>query len=63
MQKVTSWSQRPNLYQAVRANKPFINGGIMNLFVNNIWATTSFASSQCALDEATSLFLWCPADR
>ena len=46
MKTVPSWSQCPNLYQAVRANKPFINGGIMNLFANNIWATTSFASSQ-----------------
>ena len=58
-----SWSQCLTLYVAVCANKPFINAGIMNLFVNNIWATTSFASSQCVLDEATSLFLWCPADR
>ena len=57
MKEAPSWSQCPHLYQAVRANKPFINAGIMNLFLNNIWATTSFASSQCALDAATSLFL------
>ena len=63
MKLVPSWSQCPDLYKAVRADKPFINANIMNLFVNNIWATTSFASSQCALDAATSLFLWCPADR
>ena len=63
MKRVPSWSQCSDLYKAVRADKPFINANIMNLFVNNIWATTSFASSQCALDAATSLFLWCPADR
>ena len=63
MKDEPSWSQCSHLYQAVRANKPFINASIVNLFVNNIWATTSFASSQCALDAATSLFLCCPADR
>ena len=62
MWTVPSWSQYPNLYQAVRANKLFINGGIVNLFMNNIWAAASFASSQCALDEAMSLYLWCPGN-
>ena len=33
------------------------------MFVNNVWATSSFATSECALDEAMNLFLWCPADR
>ena len=63
MKEAPSWSQCSSLYSAMRTNKPFINIRIMNMFVNNVWATTSFASSQCALNEATSLFLWCPADR
>ena len=63
MRAVPEWSQCPHLYQAVRANTPFINAGITNLFLNNVWPNTSFASSQYDLEKATSLFLWCPADR
>ena len=63
MKEAPNWSQCPHLYQAVRANTPFINAGITNLFLNNIWPNTSFASSQHDLEKATRLFLWCPADR
>lgn len=63
MRDVPSWSRCSHVYSAVRTSKPFINTRIMSMFVNNVWATSSFASSEYVLDKAMSLFLWCPADR
>ena len=63
MQQVLTWSNCPHMYRTVQTSKPFMNNAIMNLFVHNVWTTSPFTSKDCAIDDATSLFLRCPADR